>query len=103
MIYELNEKGIRSFGLAIARDLMGPWDKVTDNYASFQLIDKDGGMNVWTDMISHGEVIRTGYNQELEYEPDSCKWIIQGVKKSELNLPYYLLPWKLGIIEQKIK
>ena len=32
MIYELNKYGIRSFGLASAKNLTGPWEKITDNY-----------------------------------------------------------------------
>ena len=50
-------------------------------------------------MVSHGEVIRTGYNQKLEYNPKDCRWIIQGIMKNELNVDYASLPWKLGIME----
>jgi hypothetical protein len=51
-------------------------------------------------MVSHGEVIRSGDNQLMEYEPDNCRWIIQGIPKKVLNAPYPSLPWKLGIIEK---
>jgi len=34
MIYELNRQGVRSFGLARAQRLTGPWEKVTDDYAT---------------------------------------------------------------------
>lgn len=36
MIYELNQEGSRSFGLATAENLAGPWEKVTDRFATGQ-------------------------------------------------------------------
>lgn len=99
MIYELNNQGERSFGLAKANHLEGPWERVTDEYASGnQLIFGDDSKQ-WTEMVSHGEVIRAGYDQKLEYDPNNCRWIIQGIMKNELNDDYPSLPWKLGIIQ----
>ena len=98
MIYELNKGGIRSFGLAVAENLAGPWKKVTDNYATYDQFKYIGKTNTWTEMVSHGEVIRTGYNQQMEYEPKNCKWLIQGILKKNLKVPYLSLPWKLGIM-----
>jgi len=100
MIYELNTRGVRSFGLAVANSLKGPWKKVTDEYATGdQLIWADNS-TTWTEMISHGEVIRFGYNQFMEYEPVNCRWLIQGLMKKDMNTRYEMLPWKLGIIQQ---
>ena len=100
MIYELNREGIRSFGMATAGNLEGPWRKITDNFANgAQLYDKSKD-NPWTEMVSHGEAIRTGYNQWLEIDPQDGRWLVQGILKMELKEPYALLPWKLGIIDQ---
>ena len=98
MVYELNDDGERSFGLATARDLSGPWNKVTDEYATGGQIQYGTGQPVWTEMVSHGEAIRTGYDEFMEYDPDGGRWIIQGLKKSELTEEYVQLPWKLGVI-----
>jgi len=100
MIYELNQGGMRSFGLAIAEELTGPWKKVTDNYATGGQLKFVGQTDLWTEMVSHGEVIRTGYNQQMEYEPKTCRWLIQGIMKKELETPYEFLPWHLGIISK---
>ena len=100
MIYELNKQGIRSFGLAVSNNLEGPWEKVTDNYATGKQLQYFDDAKQWTEMVSHGEVIRTGYNQNMEYDPENCRWIIQGILKKELNVEYPSLPWKLGIIQQ---
>ena len=96
MIYELNHGGIRSFGLATARDLRGPWKRVTDRYATGDQLIHVGENSPWTEMVSHGEVIRAGFNQKMEYEPDECRWIIQGIMLDELTDPYTSIPWKLG-------
>lgn len=100
MIYELNDKGVRSFGLAKSNNLDGSWQRVTDNYASGNQLNYSNVSKQWTEMVSHGEVIRTGYNQKLVYDPKNCRWIIQGMMKNELNVDYPLLPWKLGIIKR---
>jgi len=99
MIYELNKEGMRLFGLATAEDLTGPWKKSTDRYATGEQL-RYAGEKKWTEMVSHGEVIRTGYNQQMEYEPKGCRWLIQGILKKNLKGPYRLLPWKLGIISK---
>lgn len=100
MIYELNRQGIRSFGLATAEDPAGPWTKVTDDYATGDQLSFTGRAGSWTDMVSHGEVIRTGYNQRMEYDPADCRWLIQGILKEDSNLAYPSLPWKLGIMKK---
>ncbi len=98
MIYELNKEGVRSFGLAIAEELAGPWKKITDMYATDEQLKAVGKTNRWTEMVSHGELLRSGYNEKMEYEPKGCRWLIQGILKKDLNVPYSLLPWKLGVI-----
>jgi len=100
MMYELNNNGVRSFGQAKANHLEGSWIKVTDKYATGDQLGWKDGCIPWTEMISHGEVIRSGYNQFMEYEPTNCRWLIQGLMKKELNVRYELLPWKLGVIQQ---
>ena len=39
-------------------------------------------------MVSHGEVIRAGCNQQMEYDPRDCSWLIQGISKKDSNLAY---------------
>ncbi|MGM0531815.1 MAG: non-reducing end alpha-L-arabinofuranosidase family hydrolase [Bacteroidota bacterium] len=103
MIYELNHEGIRSFGLATAENLSGPWEKMTDKYATGDQLRYSEKDKKWTDMVSHGEAIRSGYDQRLEYEPEDCRWIIQGLVKEDLKGPYPSMPWKLGVIEKSEK
>jgi hypothetical protein len=100
MLYELNIKGERSFGLAAAKHLPGPWKKITDQYAAGAQLKYPPNATVWTEEVSHGEFIRTGCDQRLEYNPEQVKFLIQGLRKKQHQGPYTQLPWKLGIIEK---
>ncbi len=100
MIYELNRGGIRSFGLASATHLEGPWKKVTDRYATGEQLCYGEKTKKWTQMVSHGEAIRSGYTELMEYDPNNCRWLIQGILKNDSKRPYPSLPWKLGIINK---
>ena len=100
MIYELRKGGIRSFGLASADEIAGPWKTVTDRYATGDQLTYAGKNHTWTEMVSHGEVLRAGCNERMEYDPRGCTWLIQGVLKENLTAPYESLPWKLGIMSK---
>ncbi len=102
MIYELNQGGIRSFGLAVAQELSGPWKKLTDHYATGNQLKFAGQSDLWTQMVSHGEVLRSGYDQQMEYNPKTVRWLIQGIMKNELENPYQFLPWQLGIMSHAL-
>ena len=102
MIYELNRRGQRSFGLAVAEHLAGPWKKITDEYATGAQLRYAKGQEEWTGEVSHGEAIRSGYDQRLVYEPQDCRWMIQGLTQAEHQGPYPDLPWKLGIVRHGI-
>jgi len=98
MIYERNTPEGRCLGLAIAATLEGPWRKVTDRYATGDQLHYAPTEKKWTEMVSHGEAIRSGYDQYLEYDPANGRWLIQGILGSESHAPYPTLPWQLGII-----
>lgn len=100
MIYELNHSSMRSFGLASATHLEGPWKKVTERYATGEQLRNTDKTEKWTDLVSHGELLRSGYKQTLEYEPRGCKWLIQGIVKEDSEGHYPSLPWKLGIMSK---
>ena len=103
LIYELNIKGQRQFGLAAAKKLPGPWKKITDRYAVGAQLKYPPNAKVWTEEVSHGELIRTGCDQRLEYNPNQTKFLIQGLRKKQHQGPYPQLPWSLGIIQKQPK
>ncbi len=98
MIYELNGQGVRSFGLARASRLAGPWEKVTDTYAAGPQLSYVSDEVRWTDMVSHGEMVRAGYDQRLEYDASNPVMLIQGRRDNAGDTPYPDLSWSLGAI-----
>jgi hypothetical protein len=54
----------------------------------------------WTDVISHGELLRAGYDEKLEVEPGNLRFLFQGVlDKERAGKNYGQIPWRLGILE----
>jgi hypothetical protein len=111
MIYEtsdLTNNRMRAYSLYYSKDIAGPWRIKYPDYASKPLlvIDKENGG--WPEEVSHGEMIRTNYNQEIEYDPINVKFLMQGIISSERGEDYtpdkyWSLPWKFGILETKIE
>ena len=54
----------------------------------------------WTDVISHGELLRSGYDEKLEVDPADLRFLFQGVlDKDRQDKSYGEIPWKLGLLE----
>ncbi len=52
----------------------------------------------WTADISHGEMIRDGYDQQLEIDTCHLQYLYQGLDPTMANLPYNMLPWRLALL-----
>lgn len=54
----------------------------------------------WTDSFSHGELIRSGYDQTLEVDPARLRLLFQGVTdEKKRGKKYGEIPWNLGILK----
>ena len=54
----------------------------------------------WTDSISHAELIRAGYDQELEVDVADLRLVFQGVTdRQRSGEGYGKIPWRLGMLE----
>jgi len=54
----------------------------------------------WTDSFSHGELLRTGYDEHLEVDPANLRLLFQGVTDERMQgKKYGEIPWQLGILE----
>ncbi|TFK18596.1 glycoside hydrolase [Coprinopsis marcescibilis] len=53
----------------------------------------------WTTDISHGELIRKGYDEKLEITPCNLQYIYQGLNPNSTG-NYNSLPWRLALITQ---
>jgi len=58
------------------------------------------GAGHWTDWVSHGELIRDGFEEAMEVDPAHLKFLFQGVRDEEMQgKPYGQFPWRLGMLE----
>jgi hypothetical protein len=56
----------------------------------------------WTDSFSHGELLRAGYDEKLEVDPATLRFLFQGVSDDQMRgKKYGEIPWKLGILEAR--
>jgi arabinoxylan arabinofuranohydrolase len=92
----------RYFRSWTATSLDGPWTPLADSQSS----PFAGATNVsfegeqWTNDISHGEMIRSGYDETLTINPCNMQFLYQGVDPNA-NVTYTDLPYRLGLIKQK--
>ena len=55
----------------------------------------------WADNISHGELIRVGYDETLTVDPANLQFLIQGVSdKLKVGKKYGEIPWQLGLLSR---
>lgn len=94
-------KGRRYYKAYIANSLAGEWSALAvtgDNPFA-------GNVNVtvpeprWTDSFSHGELIRDGYDEHLEVDPDNLRFLFQGLADEDWGSSYGRLGWRLGLLE----
>ena len=107
MIYEKTTTensvtGRRYYSLYFADKVTGPWYVKEDKWAGRENLAFEG--IEWFEDVSHGEMIRTNYNQEIEYDHENPRMLMQGITAAERNhngktIEYFMFPWKLGIIE----
>jgi hypothetical protein len=94
--------GWRYYKAYLADELDGRWTSLAatkDNaFASMSNVRPVGER--WTDCISHGELLRAGYDHRLEVDAASLRFLFQGVRdKDRTGRPYGQIPWRLGILE----
>ncbi|PPR01676.1 hypothetical protein CVT24_001505 [Panaeolus cyanescens] len=84
-----------------SNSIAGPWkahlDTESNPFARANNVAFNG--TAWTKDISHGELIRTGYDQTLEISLCNMRYIYQGLDP-EAGGEYNALPWRLALITQ---
>jgi len=87
----------------VADRLEGPWTPVADTreqpFAGASNIEPVGGVSAWTDNVSHGELLRDGFDQNLTVDPNNLSLLFQGLLESKKKgLPYGKYPWRIGLL-----
>jgi endo-1,4-beta-xylanase len=103
LVEGFNSAGRRIYRAWTASSLTGSWTP----YATSDTSPFAGSVNTtfttapWTNDVSHAELIRTGYDQNLEIDPCHLQLFYQGLDPaSDDGRPYSQLPWKLGLLTQ---
>jgi len=87
--------GTRYYQTFNASSLSGQWNELAPGFASHNNVKYPSAP--WNNGISHGELVRAGYNEFLELNPCGIKILYQGVSGSAHD-PYEQLPYKLGLL-----
>ncbi|MCU0914429.1 MAG: hypothetical protein MUC88_07710 [Planctomycetes bacterium] len=97
-----NGHGWRYFKAYLADRLDGPWQPLAAEkdkaFASIRNVQPTGAK--WTDVVSHGELLRAGRDEKLEVDPADLCFLFQGVSdRDRAGKGYGAIPWKLGLLE----
>jgi hypothetical protein len=79
-----------------AERLDGPWKALADTNAKSFASLTVWTAGKWTNTIDHGELIRSGYDQKMEIDPNNLRWVYQG--KTDIPYPY---DFQLGMLTSK--
>jgi hypothetical protein len=99
----VEEQGQRYYKAYLADRLDGEWVPLADTadspFAGWKSIRPAPGVEPWTDNISHGELIRDGYDETLTVDPDHLRFIFQGMlEKNKSGKGYGQFQWRIGML-----
>ena len=91
----------RYFRSWTADTLDGDWTPLQDTYA----MPFASAANVtftqqpaWTQNISHGELLRAGYDETLTIDTCNLQYLYQGYDPAAPTNPYNGIPWRIGLL-----
>lgn len=99
----IEENGRRYFKAYLADRLDGPWTPLADTaekpFAGWNNIRPAPGVDEWTDNISHGELVREGYDERLTIDPNNLQFVFQGMfDRHKRGKGYGDFQWRIGIL-----
>ena len=101
--YDQTSDSHRYFRSWIADSLDGPWlpwqASGSFPFAGARNVTFDG--NSWTQDISHGEMIRAGYDETLAIDPCNLRYLFQGDDPTAVTGGNYnKIPWQIGLLTE---
>jgi hypothetical protein len=103
----IGKTGLRYYKAFLADRLDGAWTPLADSeetpFAGIANVVFPEGVEPWTRHVSHGELLRDGYDETMTIDPKNLRFLYQGMGlgQGEMNnLDYSQLPWRLGILKQ---
>ncbi|MGK3998658.1 non-reducing end alpha-L-arabinofuranosidase family hydrolase [Sorangium sp. So ce1024] len=99
LLVEAFDNSPRFFRSWTSESLDGPWVPLADTkanpFAGPANVTFEGGK--WTDDISHGELVRSGYDERMTLDPCDLRFLYQG-RDPNAGGEYSRLPYKLGLL-----
>lgn len=101
-VVEAQNGGRRYYKAYLADRLDGAWRPLAASrekpFASVSNTRFDGAP--WAESISHGELLRVGYDEMLEIDPVRLRFLFQGATDAQMRgKKYGEIPWRLGLLE----
>jgi endo-1,4-beta-xylanase len=101
MVECIGSDGLRYFRSWTSTSIGGTWAPLaateSDPLAGKANVTFSG--TAWTNDISHGDILRAGYDQTLTIDPCKMQFLYQG-KNPSSTASYNELPWQLGLLTQ---
>lgn len=95
------QSGPRFFRAWTSNSLDGQWSEYktseSNPFMGLQNVSFQNGQ--WTNDISHGEMIRAGYNEKMEINACNMQYLYQG-RDPNAGGDYNALPYRLGLLNQ---
>jgi hypothetical protein len=99
----IEEDGRRYYKAYIADSLGGAWTPLAvtaaQPFAGAANIRPAPGVDVWTDNVSHGELVRDGYDETMTVDPGGLRFVFQGMlERDKGRRNYGQFQWRIGIL-----
>lgn len=98
----IEANGQRYYKAYLADTLDGEWTPLAATreqpFASARNVRPQPGVPPWTDNISHGELIRAGFDQRLIVDPSNMRFLFQGMWNRDKTGGYGSWNWRLGLL-----
>ena len=99
----IEENGRRFYKAYLADRLDGPWrplaDSVEKPFAGWKNVRPAMGVDPWTDNVSHGELVRDGYDETLTVDPSNWRFVFQGMFDCHKSgKGYGEFQWRIGVL-----
>lgn len=99
----IEQDGQRYYKAYLADRLDGAWTPIVDTFehpfAGAKNIRPAPGVELWTDNVSHGELIRVGVDERLIVNPEQLQFVFQGLlEREKAGKAYGQFPWRIGVL-----
>jgi len=101
VIEAIGSDGFRYFTSYTSNAINGSWTPLANTESNPFIRDNNVTFSgsAWTKDFSSGEMIRSGYDQNLTINPCKIQYLYQG-RDPNSTASYNLLPWRLGLVTQ---